>query len=77
VEANAIALVQWQQFSVSKTYFTIKEPYEAAIPMYLMARCMKKRGWRREESERLRVCALERAFFPPPGPAFSGNKGAP
>jgi hypothetical protein len=39
-----------------------------------MARCMKKRGWRREESERLRVCALERAFFPPPGPAFSGNK---
>jgi hypothetical protein len=45
-------------------------------PVYFMARCMKKRGWWREESERLRVCALERAFFPPPGPAFYGNKGA-
>jgi hypothetical protein len=70
VELNDVALrgiraSRNSQFQ--KTYFTIKEPYQAAIPVYFMARCMKKRGlvgtgdcscsplrpgWRREESER-------------------------
>jgi hypothetical protein len=44
-----------------KTYFTMKEPYDAARPGVFHGALYEK----------------ARAFFPLPGPAFSGSKGAP